>query len=286
MQSGMHTGRARVGIPVALTALSLVASAVITSSQAQERSPAQERPTDPSKTASITVDPQNVSKAVADLRKAVLGEFEKAAFLQGKPIDSSKLLITTADQNAVIAGAPITSRAGLGGVTDPNRPDPARPTDPNRSDPNQVATASAMRDDVIGVVLFSGHFAARMEGGQPKEEVKAGTYLVKRGSTGQNFQLVDANERVVATVPLLAGPGRDIPTREIGKDPLKDPAKDPLKDPTKDPGQDPGAPKKDPLSTDPARASAGQTTTVPMAGSFDWDRVYMSILHHFEPKFG
>lgn len=279
MQSRQHTGRRYFSIPAALTVLSLTSAATLASGQVQERE--RDEPKEPAKTATATVNTQNVAKAVADLRKAVLSEFEKTPLLQGKALDSSKLSIHACDQGTVIAGAPVTGSTGLaGGITDPNRPDASRPTDPNRpTDATRPAPASAGRDDgrVVGALFLVGRFSTKMDArgqtmeGSGAQDLTGGTYLVKRAATGQAVQIVDANERVIATVPLIGT--QPFPTREFGdpKD-LGDPTKN---DPTKD------SSKNDPRATDPARTEMGQVT-----GTNDWDKIYMSILHHFQPKFG
>jgi hypothetical protein len=263
MNARRHSDEGRlvpaVVVAMSLSGIVLTGIAAVTFAQTQERDKIElpKAATTPATATSPLATAPTVGKAVADLRRAVLTEFEKIPFLQEQPLDSARLVVTTCDQGTVIAGAP-TMRATTIGVpadvdrpVDPTRaPDATHPADPARpADPTRPVGAMTDGGEVLGALLLIGSFPRGMEvEGQPAEasyrdELAGGTFLIKRASgTRRAVQIVDSVDRVIATVPII------------------------------------GLTPTDAKPSTPANAST--------MGASDWDEVYMSILHHFQPKLG
>ena len=247
---------------------------------------------------------QSVSKAVTDLRRAITTELEKTPSLSGKQIDSTKLIVTALDDNNVIAGAQMrasfsSTSSTSGSTSGSTGTEPNRPPDPNR--PSTGTSDSQFLGALMIVGTFSqgmGFHGSTTEGGartgdtaHPTEgaartgaadtsmmhgDLTAGTYMVRRaaGSTStsmlQSVEIVDSNQRVVATVPVM---GFDFATRDIGA----------VKDTTRDTT---GGDTANPRDASQREASSGISGMQGMSGTNDWNKIYMSIVHHFQPKFG
>jgi hypothetical protein len=274
MHSIVRAGKASFTSLAAITVLSLsglaLSSAATQEPKPQDPKPQQPKPQDPksqepkiepkiqdaSKTSpTAQATPQAVTKALGDLRDAVRMELEKSAFLQGKGVDMASLIITTGNAANAIAGAPASGGTlpggGLGGdrnpPPDPNRPDP---TKPGAGAPGQGVDALG-EQQIVGVVMLVGSFRPRLDmKAQPAEssfrgDVAGGTYTVRRAGSSPMVQLVDSNDRTVATVPIIG-----FQDKEMGGD----------------------------ASTVPGDMRSNNRG--------DWGRIYLSILHFFQPDMG